>query len=87
MASFANALKPEDTVALRAYLTERANELKNAPPPGGLPAAPHGQSARTVSEAKKALNRRAAVESAQPRGRGSRGSLRRAAAERSLLRS
>jgi quinohemoprotein ethanol dehydrogenase len=38
MASFANALKPEDTVALRAYLTDRANELKNAPPPGGPPA-------------------------------------------------
>jgi hypothetical protein len=37
MASFANALKPEDTVALRAYLTQRANELKNAPPPGGPP--------------------------------------------------
>ena len=37
MASFANVLKPEDTVAIRAYLTQRANELKNAPPPGGPP--------------------------------------------------
>ncbi len=37
MASFANALKPEDTVAIRAYLTERANELKNAPPMPGAP--------------------------------------------------
>ncbi len=37
MASFANALKPQDTVALRAYLTSRSNELKNAPPPGPPP--------------------------------------------------
>jgi alcohol dehydrogenase (cytochrome c)/quinohemoprotein ethanol dehydrogenase len=37
MGSFANALKPEDTVAIRAYLTERANEIKNAPPPGPPP--------------------------------------------------
>ena len=37
MASFANALKPQDTVALRAYLTSRSNDLKNAPPPGPPP--------------------------------------------------
>jgi alcohol dehydrogenase (cytochrome c)/quinohemoprotein ethanol dehydrogenase len=40
MASFANALKPEDTVALRAYLTSRANEVKKNPPPGFPGAAP-----------------------------------------------
>ena len=42
MASFANALKPQDTVALRAYLTSRANEVKKNPPPGapGAPPAP-----------------------------------------------
>ena len=40
MASFANALKPEDTVAIRAYLTDRANELKNAPAPGAPPPGP-----------------------------------------------
>ena len=37
MASFANALKPEDTIAIRAYLTDRANELKSAPPPAPPP--------------------------------------------------
>jgi quinohemoprotein ethanol dehydrogenase len=31
MASFAAALKPEDTVAIREFLIARANELKNAP--------------------------------------------------------
>ena len=34
MASFADALKLEDTEALRAYLVKRANDLKNAPAPG-----------------------------------------------------
>jgi alcohol dehydrogenase (cytochrome c)/quinohemoprotein ethanol dehydrogenase len=33
MVSFASALKPEDTQAIRAFITARANELKNAPPP------------------------------------------------------
>jgi mono/diheme cytochrome c family protein len=40
MASFAEALKAEDTQALRAFLVARANELKNAPslgPPGAAP--------------------------------------------------
>jgi mono/diheme cytochrome c family protein len=38
MASFAPALKPDDTKALRAYIIERANEVKKqmaAAPPGG----------------------------------------------------
>ena len=35
MASFASALKPEDTQAVRAYLVDRANFIKNLPPPGG----------------------------------------------------
>jgi mono/diheme cytochrome c family protein len=34
MASFADALKAEDTQALRAYLVKRANDLKNAPARG-----------------------------------------------------
>ena len=33
MASFAQVLQPADTQALRAFIIERANELKNAPPP------------------------------------------------------
>lgn len=36
MVSFASALKPEDSAAIRAFIVARANELKNAPPPGGL---------------------------------------------------
>ena len=35
MVSFATALKPEDTQAIRAFIVARANELKNAPPPPG----------------------------------------------------
>ena len=35
MASFAEALKPDDTKEIRAYIVARANELKNAPPPVG----------------------------------------------------
>jgi len=38
MASFASALQPQDTAALRAYVIDRANEVKQAlaaaPPPG-----------------------------------------------------
>jgi hypothetical protein len=38
MASFASALKPDDTKAIRAYIVDRANEVKkalaSAPPPG-----------------------------------------------------
>jgi quinohemoprotein ethanol dehydrogenase len=46
MASFADALKAEDTQALRAYLVARANELKNAPPGAGFGPPPGaGQSA------------------------------------------
>jgi alcohol dehydrogenase (cytochrome c)/quinohemoprotein ethanol dehydrogenase len=44
MVSFAAALKPEDTQAIRAFITARANELKNAPQPelpGPAPAQPH----------------------------------------------
>ncbi len=44
MASFAEALKPADTAALRAYIIARANELKKNPPPnpfGPPPAQPH----------------------------------------------
>ncbi len=40
MASFASALKSEDTQAIRAFLIQRANDVKNAPPlmgPGGPP--------------------------------------------------
>ena len=37
MASFAGALKPEDTVAIREFLIARANELKNALPPASPP--------------------------------------------------
>jgi alcohol dehydrogenase (cytochrome c)/quinohemoprotein ethanol dehydrogenase len=40
MASFAAALTPADTQAIRAFIIARANELKNAPPvpgPGGPP--------------------------------------------------
>jgi quinohemoprotein ethanol dehydrogenase len=33
MASFASALKPEDTQAIRAFIIERANEAKKNPPP------------------------------------------------------
>jgi alcohol dehydrogenase (cytochrome c)/quinohemoprotein ethanol dehydrogenase len=39
MASFANALQPEDTAAIRAYLIARANEVKSeqaAPPASGV---------------------------------------------------
>ncbi len=32
MASFAAALKPEDSQAIRAFIIARANELKNMPP-------------------------------------------------------
>jgi quinohemoprotein ethanol dehydrogenase len=39
MASFADALKPEDTAAIRAFVIAQANALKNAPPPGPPPAA------------------------------------------------
>jgi alcohol dehydrogenase (cytochrome c)/quinohemoprotein ethanol dehydrogenase len=42
MASFADALKPADTAAVRAFLVSRANELKNAPPPGAPPGAATG---------------------------------------------
>ena len=42
MASFASALKPEDTQAIRAYIISRANEIKKMPPPPGFgPAPPH----------------------------------------------
>ncbi|MDB6087428.1 MAG: alcohol dehydrogenase [Gammaproteobacteria bacterium] len=45
MASFATVLKPEDTEAIRAFITARANELKKAPPtpwpPGSPPTQPH----------------------------------------------
>ena len=44
MASFAEALQPADTAALRAYIIARANELKKNPPPNPLgppPAQPH----------------------------------------------
>ncbi len=34
MASFAAVLKSEDTQAIRAFIVARANEIKNAPPPG-----------------------------------------------------
>ncbi len=49
MLNFGDKLKPEDSVAVRAYIVSRANELKNAPPPpapagrgagGARPAAP-----------------------------------------------
>jgi alcohol dehydrogenase (cytochrome c)/quinohemoprotein ethanol dehydrogenase len=40
MASFASVLKPEDTAAIRAYITDRANEIKKNPPPGFGPAPP-----------------------------------------------
>ena len=33
MASFAEVLKPTDTQAVRAFIIDRANELKKAPPP------------------------------------------------------
>jgi quinohemoprotein ethanol dehydrogenase len=39
MASFAEALKPEDTAALRAFIVHRANDAKNNPPPGMGPGA------------------------------------------------
>jgi alcohol dehydrogenase (cytochrome c) len=45
MVSFAAALRSEDTQAIRAFITARANELKNAPQPalpgGPPPAQPH----------------------------------------------
>jgi hypothetical protein len=40
MASFASVLKPEDTFAIRAFLIQRANELKNALPPPTAPPTP-----------------------------------------------
>ena len=43
MVSFASSLKPADTVALRAYLISRANELKKAQPPAAPPVAPARQ--------------------------------------------
>ncbi len=33
MGSFADALNPADTEAIRAYVVARAHELKNSPPP------------------------------------------------------
>jgi len=42
MASFADALKPADTAAIRAFIIARANEMKNAPPPGPPPGAATG---------------------------------------------
>ena len=42
MASFADSLKPADTVAIRAFIVARANEMKNAPPPGPPPGAATG---------------------------------------------
>ena len=44
MASFAEALRPEDTKALRAYIISRANDIKKHPPPnlfGPPPPQPH----------------------------------------------
>jgi quinohemoprotein ethanol dehydrogenase len=50
MASFAQALKPEDTQAIRAFIVARANELKNSPllgpAPGDPPPDAHAESAR-----------------------------------------
>jgi len=40
MASFAPALKPEDTKAIRAYIIERANEVKKEMAAAGPPGAP-----------------------------------------------
>ena len=34
MGNFSDALQPADTQAIRAYIISRANQLKNAPPPG-----------------------------------------------------
>jgi quinohemoprotein ethanol dehydrogenase len=42
MASFKESLKPADTAAIRAFIISRANELKNAPPPGPPPGAATG---------------------------------------------
>lgn len=45
MASFAEALKPEDTAAIRAFIIARANEAKNNPMPAfGAPPAQQQQS-------------------------------------------
>ena len=44
MASFADALKPEDTFRIRNFLIDAANKLKAAPPPATPAAADtHGQ--------------------------------------------
>ena len=40
MASFAQALQPADTQALRAFIVARAHEIKNAPPAPGLGGGP-----------------------------------------------
>lgn len=40
MVSFAHALKPEDTQAIRAFIIARANELKSSMPAGGAAAPP-----------------------------------------------
>ena len=37
MGSFAEALNPADSGAIRAYIVARANEIKNASPPAGTP--------------------------------------------------
>jgi quinohemoprotein ethanol dehydrogenase len=40
MASFAPALTPTDTQAIREFIIKRANDVKNAAPPPGAPGAP-----------------------------------------------
>ena len=40
MASFAAALQPADTQAIRAFIIDRANEVKKSPPPGFGPPPP-----------------------------------------------
>jgi alcohol dehydrogenase (cytochrome c)/quinohemoprotein ethanol dehydrogenase len=47
MASFAEALKAEDTQAIRAFIVDRANELKKNPPPDPFGAPPPPRDAHT----------------------------------------
>ena len=48
MASFASVLKPDDTLAIRSFIIERANDMKNNPPPvfGPAPPQPHDEKAK-----------------------------------------
>ena len=57
MASFADALKPADTAAIRAFMIARANELKNAPPLGARRRRPIRRAISTSKASSRAARR------------------------------